>query len=109
VRLRAPREAIRLRAPPPPDYAWPDDGAAPEADHTPGDALEGEPIPTSPAETLEQFDQALACARDDAALQEITEQFASRLAALSREEAALAERIRVRHGERVAGLAGRPA
>ena len=101
VRLRAPKEAIRLRAPAPPEYAVFEAGETEAASRTsrfdipPGTSL-------SPAELLDLYDQALACGRDEATLLEIGEEFAPRLARLSRQDLAQAERIQARHQERVA-------
>ena len=104
ARLRAPREAIRLRAPPPPEFAHLD-GAEPTRRQCPrraGGRLHG--VPFSPADTLMLLDDALACALDPASLAEVEDEFAARLAALPREHLADAERIKVRHDERVDAL-----
>jgi hypothetical protein len=103
VRLRAPRDAIRLRAPPPPEYAAGDDADAPVL---PDGHMETEDaaarLASSPEAVLQLLDDALACALDTATLSEIQEEFAQRLATLSREDVERAERINSRHGERIA-------
>lgn len=115
VRLRAPREAIRLRAPAPPGYE-PVSGSK-NADSgglsisSPA-RRRGAPRQTQtarhrfsePKEILTLLDDALACALDQATLTEVEEEFALRLQALPGQAAADAARILGRHRDRVSSL-----
>jgi hypothetical protein len=103
VRLRALRDAIRLRAPPPPEYAAGEDPDAPASLNPSQETENAAARMTSPPEAvLQLLEDALACALDEATLSEIQEEFAQRLATLSREDVERAERINARHAERIA-------
>ncbi|MFO1148313.1 MAG: hypothetical protein U1E62_08045 [Alsobacter sp.] len=107
VRLKPPREAIRLRAPPPPEYESLDSAADALGQHAGmlhADRLRDTAAMSTPAEALALYDDALACAQDDASLSEIEDEFAARLARLSREHRGEADRIRLRHHARIADL-----
>jgi uncharacterized protein YheU (UPF0270 family) len=67
---------------------------------------EATPAPSpSPHAVLGLYDDALSCALDPATLDEIVEEFVTRLSTLDREAAGQAERILARHRDRVAALA----
>ncbi|WP_146140147.1 hypothetical protein [Alsobacter soli] len=96
TRLRAPREAIRLRAPPPPLFE-----ALGEEARESAQSVE----PPLPDEAVVQlYDDALACAADASTLAEVEEEFSARLGGLSREALAAAGGVRERHHERVRRL-----
>ena len=95
TRLRAPREAIRLRAPPPPLF----EAAADEG----GQEIK-EQAPLSDDAVVQLYDDALACASDASTLTEVEEEFTERLGGLSREALAAAARVRERHKDRVRHL-----
>ena len=93
----------------------PDAGAAESASHADTTSAAGQPAgraagrpanPSSDPETLlADYDNALACARDQEVFTEIDEEFEPKLDALSREHRARAHRTRQRHAARIAALA----
>jgi hypothetical protein len=114
VRLRPPRESIRLRAPSPPEYtqagsegtSQPEVRSDPPSSRSEDVAVRESDVPwaAAPDETLSLLDDALACACDAATLTEIEEEFASRLKELPRHAVNEAARIRDRHRQRIASL-----
>ncbi|MFO1151176.1 MAG: hypothetical protein U1E62_22595 [Alsobacter sp.] len=107
VRLRPPRDVIRLRAPAPPRTEQGDEAPGGVSRTTNAslapDALDPDLAPLNP---LQLFDQELGCARDIATLQEIEAEFKARLAHLSRDDARRARHILERHRTRLADRAG---
>ena len=104
VRLRAPRDAIRLASPAAPGICprvtMQTLQLSPDGSQETEDAAAR--MTSSPEAVLQLLDDALACALDAATLSEIQEEFAQRLATLSREDVERAERIHARHAERIA-------